>query len=93
MADKKYVEIGKVVSEIKRFVGYLDDDMIQRLEIAIKRLPADEVSPVVHGFNKKKDYPSLFECSVCGWECTDTVPCDTEEFNLCPHCGARMEES
>ena len=54
---------------------------------------AADVRPVVKGFNKLKDYPSLFECSVCGWECGDTVPGDTETYNFCPNCGARMEES
>ena len=60
---------------------------------AIKSIPAADVRPVVKGFNKLKDYPSLFECSVCGWECGDTVPGDTETYNFCPNCGARMEES
>ena len=56
---------------------------------AIEAVPSANVRPVVRGFNAKKDYPSLFECSVCGWECTDTIPCDTE-FNFCPNCGADM---
>mgnify|MGYP003308378067 CR=1 FL=1 len=47
MAEKKYVEIDKVVSEIKRFVGYIDDDMLNRLEIATRRIPAADVRPVV----------------------------------------------
>lgn len=58
----------------------------------VRSIPADDVRPVVRGFNKLKDYPSLFECSVCGWECGDTVPGDTETYNFCPNCGADMRE-
>lgn len=36
-----------VVKELKRFAGYLDDDMLLRLEIAISRLPAVDAVPVV----------------------------------------------
>ena len=39
--------------------------------------------------NIKQDYPSLYECSECNWECTDTYCCDSE-FNYCPNCGARV---
>ena len=45
------------------------------------------------GRNTKAKTPTLFGCSVCGWECWDTVPCDTETFNYCPNCGAKMERS
>lgn len=42
MDEKKYVGIDDVISEIKRFVGYLDDDMLFRLATAVIRLsPAD----------------------------------------------------
>lgn len=36
-----------VVKELKRFAGYLDDDMLLRLETAISRLPAVDAVPVV----------------------------------------------
>ncbi len=42
------------------------------------------------GRNLKAEFPSLFECSECGWECWDTMPCDTETFNFCPNCGVKM---
>lgn len=57
-------------------------------KVAVNHTPTADVRPVVRGFNKLKDYPSLFECSVCGWECGDTVPGDTETYNYCPNCGA-----
>lgn len=66
-----------------------------RFEIAarLRAIPAADVRPVVKGFNKLKDYPTLFECSACGWECDDTMPGDTATYNFCPNCGAEMEES
>jgi hypothetical protein len=35
------------------------------------------------------DAPSLFKCSVCGWECNDTYTCDSK-FKYCPNCGVEM---
>ena len=59
---------------------------------AVKNFPAANVRPVVRGFNVRKAYPSLFECSQCGWGCDDTYYCDTPTFNFCPNCGADMRE-
>ena len=46
---------------------------------------------VVRGYNIDQDTPSLFECSVCHWCCTDTYYGDTADYNYCPHCGAKMD--
>lgn len=35
--------------------------------------------------------PSLFKCSVCGWECNDTYTCYSE-FKYCPNCGVEIGE-
>lgn len=52
--------------------------------------PVDAV-PVVYGRNvKPKECTALFECSVCGWECWDTMSSDTEIWNYCPNCGSKM---
>jgi predicted RNA-binding Zn-ribbon protein involved in translation (DUF1610 family) len=58
----------------------------------IAEFPAADVRPVVRGFNVRKDYPSLFECSVCGWSDDDTTTGDTQTYNYCPNCGADMME-
>lgn len=55
----------------------------------IKELPIIEERK--EGRNLKAEYPSLFECSECGWECWDTMPCDTVAFNYCPNCGVKMK--
>lgn len=58
----------------------------------IEAAPAVDAELVRRGTNKDACYPSLFECSECGWECTDTYSCDTAIFRYCPNCGAKMEE-
>jgi hypothetical protein len=54
--------------------------------------PTVDAVEVVHGYNIDRDTPSLFECSVCHWSCWDTYCGDTEDYNYCPNCGAKMDE-
>ena len=59
------------------------------IEVVLKRLPAADAVPVVHG--RWIDIPDKPEwdqkmCSVCG----DYFCCQN---NYCPHCGAKMEEN
>ena len=63
-----------------------DITYINALENRIKELETDRPQ----GRNLSEEYPSLFECSVCGASCFDTVPWDCD-INYCPNCGARME--
>lgn len=42
---EKYISSEAVINEQKRFVGYLDNDMLNRLEIAVGRIPAAYVVP------------------------------------------------
>ena len=101
MAEKEYIEREAVMLQINiadfvRDDNYeagatllFQDDVVDR----ISSIPAADVRPVVRGFNVRKAYPSLFECSQCGWGCDDTYYCDTPTFKFCPNCGAMMEES
>lgn len=57
--------------------------------IRIHSLPTIEERK--EGHNLKAEYPSLYKCSECGWECWDTIPCGTITFNFCPNCGAKMK--
>ena len=45
---------------------------------------------VAYGFNKS-DYPSEFECSVCGFSDWDTYTADDGAYKYCPRCGAKMK--
>lgn len=67
---------------------------VNKVEIAISKSLADVVE-VVHAYDKSV-YPSLFECSNCGWSCNDTYcgePCNKNgnTYDYCPNCGARIE--
>ncbi len=58
-------------------------------EIAIGKLPAADVVPVVHGEWVQTEAPFMNECedcSVCGYR---TVW--GHRFNYCPNCGAKMD--
>lgn len=56
MKNRGYVSKDAVCAEIARFKGYLDEDMIYRLQLAINRLPDEivEVLPADYdSFNRK----------------------------------------
>lgn len=90
MPNNEYINKITACNEINRFTGYLDDDMICRLQIALNRIPAADVEP------KRKtgrwlDYDDterfIARCSLCG----DVV--DTRlSMNYCPNCGAKMNK-
>ncbi len=54
----------------------------------IKAIPAADVAPVVHGL--WVEHLDEMECSVCKrqWNYCDN---DTNTFNFCPNCGAKMD--
>nr|DAV43512.1 MAG TPA: DNA-directed RNA polymerase [Caudoviricetes sp.] len=54
----------------------------------IARFPAADVAPVVHGL--WVEHLDEMECSVCKrqWNYCDN---DTNTFNFCPNCGAKMD--
>lgn len=55
---------------------------------AIGNIPAADVRENKHG-NNLLPY-SLFECSVCGASCSDTITWDCA-INFCPNCGAQVK--
>lgn len=75
----------KEVNSIDRVVVYADGCQREYL------MPLPTIEKRKEGHNLKAEYPSLYKCSECGWECWDTIPCDTITFNFCPNCGARMK--
>ena len=61
----------------------------------VNALPTVDAVEVRHAYDTNK-YPSLFECSNCGWTCDDTYggePCvgNTVTYNYCPNCGAKID--
>lgn len=71
-----------------RMVVAAHGKLVKRL---IDEAPSVDAVPVVHGYNVDREYPSLFECSICHWSCNDTYYGDTEDYNYCPNCGAKMD--
>ena len=58
-------------------------------EMAIEKLHAEDVRPVVRGKWTRIDYEPHghdYKCSACGWK--NDMP-----THFCPNCGAWMEES
>lgn len=101
MYDKKYVEIDKVVSEIKRFVGYIDDDMLNRLEIATRRIPAADVRPVVRGHKLTHNRPIAGYWASGkldgGWDGMEgrvwVEPIMDNPVDYCSECGKRLDDT
>lgn len=56
----------------------------------IYEMPAADVAPVRHGRWKEADDGDGIVCSLCGTDFC-TLIYDTEYFNYCPNCGAKMD--
>lgn len=59
----------------------------------IRKLPAADVVPVVHGRweqVKKWATKAKYRCSVCGREIMSAVKVNIEKYPYC-HCGAKMD--
>ena len=107
MNEKKYIELDEAIKEISRFDGYLDDDMIWRLQHAISKLPAADVRPAVQGHWVKArgswctpGGDPVWECSECGKgqhvygieHGTYGADVADGQWVSCPNCGADMME-
>ncbi len=60
---------------------------------ALKKLPAADVAPVVHGrWEQVKEWATKakYRCSVCGREIMSAVKVNIEKYPYC-HCGAKMD--
>ena len=63
---------------------------------ALEKVPAADAMPVVHGKWEKSDTGLWQYCSACGVavEVESMYMCkasEDENFNFCPHCGAKMD--
>lgn len=91
-----YIKREDTIIEIERFCGYLDDDMLYRIKLALGRLPSADVVEVRHGHWKCEEVPCVFgkkfilTCSECGESVSVTEEALPEE-HYCRSCGARMD--
>ena len=67
--------------------GMLDDD----IRAFIKAQPAADVAPVRHGRWEEASDGDGIVCPFCRTDFC-TIIYDTEYFNYCPNCGAKMDE-
>ena len=81
---------------LKRWRGYLDDDMITRMQIRTIDIPTIEPKRG-KWINDGKPY-ALYQCSVCNDFCTVAgyANCIPEKqmyktMKYCPNCGAEMK--
>lgn len=86
----EYINKVSACNEIKRFAGYLDDDMIYRLQIALSRIPAADVEPVRHGYwvykmRERTKYEKVTGFDELGFIHTVTV--QTHVKGPVPYCG------
>ena len=86
----------KCVSDLSEYAeGYLD--CVEDACEAVKKTPAADVAPVVHGEWLTDERTHRYHCSVCqaSKPYDVTIECgkqyiDYWECNHCPNCGARM---
>lgn len=77
--------------QFKPFKGF-ENAMYRKLcetEIAIGKLPAADVVPVVHGW-----WNATETCSLCGEKSTEGLDATIWNYwlpNYCPNCGAKMD--
>lgn len=69
-----YIKREDAINEIKRFGGYIDDDMIYRINTAIFRIPSADVtenvrlSPITTVTdNKPTEWVEVVRCKECKW--------------------------
>lgn len=90
----KYVKTSKVFEIAKEyhkdFAKSLAD--LTSLREVLEDTPAENVKKEEYCINLASDYPSLFECSSCGWSDDDTYTGDTSEYNFCPNCGRKVRK-
>ena len=77
------------INEIARWKGYLDADMIMRIQIGIKRLPSTQPEPITAYW--KKDAFGTVICSKCGGIRRDNRVGHTQWCNSCG-CFMRGEQ-
>ena len=76
----------------KYFYEHLDDVHIAGAMNAIDEMPAADVAPVRHGHFRRLTFSGdIIICSECKMAYNIFETNGAENFNFCPHCGARMD--
>ena len=95
MAEKEYIEreaIEKAFAEEIR-TNYLDDYAkgFQAALLAIMSISSADVAPVRHGYFRRLTFSGdTIICSECKMAYNIFETNGAENFNFCPHCGAKI---
>lgn len=80
------------IDQISRWLGYLDDDMILRIQIGLRKLPSAQ--PECKTGHWVSQNGGGYCCSECGRYALDEVDGNfihvAFKSNFCPYCGADM---
>lgn len=86
MAEKEYIER-------EDMNNVLDELMVNdSLYNALQAVPAADVAPVKHGYFRRLTFSGdTIICSECKMAYNIFETNGAENFNFCPHCGAKMD--
>ena len=98
MAEQRLIDANALIDWLTRATGFrtncddcTDIDCLNCIiEEAIKNAPTIEAKPVVHGRWEEASDGDGIVCPFCRTDFC-TIIYDTEYFNYCPNCGAKMD--
>ena len=90
----RLIDLENEFQQYKPFHGF-EHAMYRKIcevEIAIGKTPDADVAPVRHGRWEEASDGDGIVCPFCRTDFC-TIIYDTEHFNYCPNCGAKMDET
>ena len=99
MAEKEYIEREAIIRKLNEIGGCDASDewdkvwdmAIDTAVKAVERLPVADVSPVKHGHFRRLTFSGdTIICSECKMAYNIFETNGAENFNFCPHCGAKI---
>ena len=100
MAEKEYIEKGKIndyISKLREYVSasvglsQAEYSFISDILTAFENFPTADVVPVKHGHFRRLTFSGdTIICSECKMAYNIFETNGAENFNFCPHCGAKI---
>lgn len=81
------------IEEIARWIGYIDEDMILRIQTGLKKLPSVQPERKTGRWikNQRKSMFHIEPVYICSCCREQEAWGEMELSNYCPNCGAKME--
>ena len=102
MAEKEYIEREVIIRKLNEIGGCDASDewdkvwdmAIDTAVKAVERLPVAYVAPVKHGHFRRLTFSGdTIICSECKMAYNIFETNGAENFNFCPHCGAKLDKT